>query len=277
MASAAGRKRTTSLAVFLDLSNTEVEHVLAAKLYFGVENKLLGQEERIFDAVCMGVHSGKNAQLDRLQRSWQLSAIAVGGLTSGGLAPEFKVIAFDLGGVGDAREDCKVGPHAEEVPDMDWRELEERTENVSGCCRGLTRLRKPSGSAMWCLTCPSRSAADAVWLTGGDFNVDIRSIQGTMINIHLCVLSKEYLSGDATPMLVAKGRRTGMAVALPVERKGAADQHAVGKLEAWVDVLGSTQVTTRSDGEPSVMHAAAAVRFARRAGSVTTLDTSAPG
>ena len=125
---------------------------------------------------------------------------------------------------------------------------------------------------MWCLTCPSGSGADTVRLAG-DFNVDIRSIQGTMIKIHLCALSKEYLSGDATPMLVAKGRRTGMAFALPVERKGAADPHAVGKLAAWVDVLGSTQVTTRSDGEPAVMQAAAAVRVARRAGSVTTLDT----
>ena len=49
----------------------------------------------------------------------------------------------------------------------------------------------------------------------------------------------------------------------------------VGKLAAWVVVLGSTQVTTRSDGEPAVMQAAAAVRAARRAGSVTALDTSA--
>ena len=26
---------------------------------------------------------------------------------------------FDLGGVEDAQEECKVGPHAEEEPDMD--------------------------------------------------------------------------------------------------------------------------------------------------------------
>ena len=42
-----------------------------------------------------------------------------------------------------------------------------------------------------------------------------------------------------------------------------------------MDVLGSTQVTTRSDGEPAVMQVASAVRDARRAGSVTTLETSA--
>ena len=49
-----------------------------------------------------------------------------------------------------------------------------------------------------------------------------------------------YLSGDATPMLVAKDRRTGMVFALPVERKGAADPHAVEQLAAWVDMLGSS-------------------------------------
>ena len=43
------------------------------------------------------------------------------------------------------------------------------------------------------------------------------------------------------------------------------------------DMLGSSQVAIRSDGEPAVMQVAAAVRDARRAGSVTTLETSAPG
>ena len=42
-----------------------------------------------------------------------------------------------------------------------------------------------------------------------------------------------YLSGDATPMLVAKDRRIGMVFALPVEREGAADPHAVEQLAAW--------------------------------------------
>ena len=36
-------------------------------------------------------------------------------------------------------------------------------------------------------------------------------------------------------------------------------------------------MTTRSDGAPAMMQVAAAVRDARRAGSVTTLETSAPG
>ena len=63
----------------------------------------------------------------------------------------------------------------------------------------------------------------------------------------------------------------------PVERKGAADPHAVEKLAEWVEVLGSTQVTMRSDGEPAVMQVAAAVRDAIMAGSVTTLENSALG
>ena len=68
-----------------------------------------------------------------------------------------------------------------------------------------------------------------------------------------------------------------MVFALPVEKKGAADPHAVEQLAAWVDMLGSSQVAIRSDGEPAVMQVAAAVRDARRAGSVTTLETFAPG
>ena len=71
--------------------------------------------------------------------------------------------------------------------------------------------------------------------------------------------------------------RTRVVFALFVESKGAANPHAVEKLAEWVDMLGSTQVTIRSDGEPAVMQAAAAVRDARRARSVTTLETFAPG
>ena len=61
-------------------------------------------------------------------------------------------------------------------------------------------------------------------------------------------------------MLVAKDRRTGMVFALPFERKGAADPHAVEQLAAWVDMLGSSQRPYASDGEPAVMQVAAAVR-----------------
>ena len=64
-------------------------------------------------------------------------------------------------------------------------------------------------------------------------------------------------------MLVATDRRTGMVFALPVERKGAADPHAVEQLTAWVDMLGSSQMARRSVREPAVMQVAAAVRDAR--------------
>ena len=42
-------------------------------------------------------------------------------------------------------------------------------------------------------------------------------------------------------------------------RERAADPHAVEKVAEWVDALGSTQATTRSDGEPAVLQVAAAV------------------
>ena len=66
------------------------------------------------------------------------------------------------------------------------RAMEERTESVPGCCRGLAHPRKPIGSPTWCPTCRSGIGADIVWLAGV-FNVEIRSIQGTMIHIHLCI------------------------------------------------------------------------------------------
>ena len=57
----------------------------------------------------------------------------------------------------------------------------------------------------------------------------------------------------------------------------AADPHAVEKLAEWVHLSGSTQVTIRSDGEPAAMQVSEAVRDARRAGSLTTLEISGPG
>ena len=51
----------------------------------------------------------------------------------------------------------------------------------------LAHDRKLSGSAMWCPTWRSGIGADIVWLAGV-LNVDIKSIQGMMINVHLCAL-----------------------------------------------------------------------------------------
>ena len=98
---------------------------------------------------------------------------------------------------------------------------------------------------MWCRTCRSEIGADIVWPGGHDDQYPL-----------VCI-DYGYLSGDATPMLVAKDRRTGMVFALSVERKGAADPHAVEQLAAWVDMLGSLQMAIRSDGEPAVMQVAA--------------------
>ena len=71
------------------------------------------------------------------------------------------------------------------------RVMEEWTENVPGCCRSFAHPRMPSGDAMWCLTCHSGIGAGIVWL-GWGMNVDIRSIQGTMINLILCALTMAF-------------------------------------------------------------------------------------
>ena len=189
---------------------------------------------------------------------------------------ECKVVEFDLGGVEDAQEECKVGPHAEEEPDMDCEsDGGEDGERV----RLLPKPRTPSKAEWerhvvshmpfrdWCRHC----------VAGRGHERRHQRHPGHDDQYPLVCIDYGYLSGDATPIMVAKDRRAGMVFALPVEREGAADPQAVEKLAGWVDVLGWTQVTVRSDGEPAVMQVAAAVRDARRAGSVTTLETSAPG
>ena len=183
---------------------------------------------------------------------------------------------FHLGIVEDAQEECKVGPHAEEKPDMDCEsDGGEDRERV----RLLPKPRTPSKAEWerhvvshmpfrdWCRHC----------VAGTGLERRHQKHPGHDDKNPLVCIDYVYLSGDATPIMVAKNRRAGMVFALPVEREGAADPQAVEKLAEWVDVLGWTQVTIRSDGEPAVMQVAAAVRDARRAGSVTTLETSAPG
>ena len=193
-----------------------------------------------------------------------------------GAARERNVVGFDLGGVEDAQEECKVGPHAEEEPNMDCEsDGGEDGERV----RLLPKPRTPSKAEWerhvvshmplrdWCRHC----------VAGRGLERRHQRHPGHDDRCPLVCSDHGYLSGDATPMLVAKVRRTGMVLALPVERKGAADPHAVEQLAAWVDLLGSSQMAIRSDGEPAVMQVADAVRDAGRAGSVTTLETSAAG
>ena len=57
-----------------------------------------------------------------------------------------------------------------------------------------------------------------------------------------------YLSGDSTPLLVAKDRRTGMTFAAAVSMKGGGDPHAARWLAKWIDGLGCQEVTVRTDG-----------------------------
>ena len=140
-----------------------------------------------------------------------------------GAARERNVVGFDLGGV-DAQEECKVGPHAEEEPDMDCEsDGGEDGERV----RLLPKPRTPS-KAEWerhvvshmpfrdfCRHCVARRGLERRHQRhpGHDDQHPV-----------VCI-DCGCLSGDATPMLVAKDRRIGMVFALPVERKGAADPH----------------------------------------------------
>ena len=57
-----------------------------------------------------------------------------------------------------------------------------------------------------------------------------------------------YLSGDSTPLLVAKDRRTGMTFAAAVSMKVGGDPHAARLLAKWIDGLGCQEVTVRTDG-----------------------------
>ena len=149
-----------------------------------------------------------------------------------GAARERNVVGFDLGGVEDSQEECKVGPHAEEEPNMDCEsDGGEDGERV----RLLPKPRTPSKAEWerhvvshmpfrdWCRHC----------VAGRGLERRHQRHPGHDDQYPLVCIDYGYLSGDATPMLVAKDRRTGMAFALPVERKGAADPHAVEQLAAW--------------------------------------------
>ena len=54
-------------------------------------------------------------------------------------------------------------------------------ENVPGCCRTLAHPRKPSGNAVWCLTCRFGIGAGIAWLG--------EASEAQVINIHLSALT----------------------------------------------------------------------------------------
>ena len=85
------------------------------------------------------------------------------------------------------------------------------------------------------------------------------------------------LSGDSTPLLVAKDRRIGMTFAAAVSMKGGGDPHAARLLAKWIDGLGCQEVTVRTDGEPSICELIRRVRELRAEGTTTVDEISPPG
>ena len=77
-----------------------------------------------------------------------------------------------------------------------------------------------------------------------------------------------YLSGQSTPLWVAKDRRTGMTFAAAVSMKGGGDPRLLAK---WIDGLGCQEVTVRTGGEPSICEFIRRVRELRAEGT-TTVD-----
>ena len=72
-----------------------------------------------------------------------------------------------------------------------------------------------------------------------------------------------YLSGDSTPLFVARDRRTGMTFTAAVSMKGGGDPHAARSLAKKIDGLGCQEVTVRTDGEPSICELIRRVRKER--------------
>ena len=86
-----------------------------------------------------------------------------------------------------------------------------------------------------------------------------------------------YLSGDSTPLLVAKDRRTAMTFAAAVSMKGGSDPHAARLLAKWIDGLLCQEVTVRTDGEPSICELIRRIRELRAEGTTTVDEISPPG
>ena len=72
------------------------------------------------------------------------------------------------------------------IPTWIARVMEERMENVSGCCRSLAHHRKPSGNAMWCRTV--QRLVHALCGREGSRTSASGGNRGTMTNIRLCAL-----------------------------------------------------------------------------------------
>ena len=86
-----------------------------------------------------------------------------------------------------------------------------------------------------------------------------------------------YQSGDSTPLIVAKDRRTGMTFAAAVSMKGGGDPHPARLLAKWIDGFLFQEVTVRTDGEPSICELIRCVRELRAEGTTTVDEISPPG
>ena len=145
---------------------------------------------------------------------------------------------------------------------------EEMTENVPGCGRSLAysdagwerHVMSHMPFREWCRH----------GVAGKGLERPHHRRSGHYEQFPLVRVDSVYPSGDATPMLGIDDQE--WSLHSPLRDMGAADPHAVEQL-----ALGSTQVTIRSGAEPAVMQVSAAVRKTRQAGSVTTLETCAPG
>ena len=91
------------------------------------------------------------------------------------------------------------------------------------------------------------------------------------------VFADGYFSGDSTPLLVAKDRRTGVMFAEAVSFKGGGDPHAARLLPKWIDGLACQEVTVRTDGEPSICEIIRRVRELRAEATTTVDEISLPG
>ena len=87
------------------------------------------------------------------------------------------------------KRNAKSDPHAEEELDADCEsDGGEDGERGQAGAQASHTLESRVGTPCGVPTCRSGIGADIVWLAGV-LNVDIRSIQGTMIDIHLCALT----------------------------------------------------------------------------------------
>ena len=100
-----------------------------------------------------------------------------------------------------------------------------------------------------CLTCPIALGVDSVLRAGGLERRHLTQIVDQDDDTRSVFVNYGYLSGDSTPLLVAKDRCTGMTFAAAVSMKGGGDPHAARVLAIWIDGLGCQEVTVRRSAQ----------------------------